>query len=199
MILQRAKNAADVFAETDIKHSVDFVQHCVSNVFVRQHASLVQIHHAPWSSHDDRWTALKFLHLSGDRLAAINWHDLMTRKLGEFANFFRNLNRKLACWHQNQDRKRGVLGNHVQRRQGECSGFSRSSFSLSKAIFARKNDGNQVRLDAGWMNIATLSDGAKDWLRESQRGESLIRSENVLGPSSRFAGRSVLSCHEPLW
>ena len=199
MILQRTKNLANIFAETDVKHSVHFIQHRILNVVVRQQSSLVQVHHSSWSSHDDRWTTLKFLYLSGDRLPAINRHDLMARMFGEVVNFLCDLNGKFARGHQNQDRKRRIFGNLVQCGERKCGGLSSPSLCLSKAIFARKDDGDQICLDFCRMDITTLSDRTANRFRESQRGESLIRIENVLGPSSGSAGRGFISCHEPLW
>ena len=136
MLLHTAQNAANILAETNVKHAVHFIQHRDLDLVVRQNAPLIHVHHATRRAHNNGGAGLQLSGLRVDAAAAVHRHHFVAAVFGELHEFLGHLNGKLAGWHKHQAAEGIALVKARQHGQRECGGLASAGLGLAQAIFS---------------------------------------------------------------
>ena len=177
--LDGTKDLANVIAETDVEHAIDFIEARELQLLVGEQSTLVEVHHASRSSNDDLRALLELRDLFADLLPAIDRNRLHIRKATEFLKFLRNLHREFARGHKDErgDWARWIEG--VQKGKSECSGLASACLRLTEDIASCDRCGDQRRLNLGWMLEASGGDAFEERLLQSEVSECLVDRKDL--------------------
>ena len=165
---QHGGNARQRLDETQIHHLVRFVENEDFHMAQGKSALLDQIEQAARRCHQNITTRHQLAGLLAGRQAA---EDALDRKIEEFgitAHIVGNLRCQFAGWRKHQhpaagrETPRGVLGQMVQGRQGEGSGFAGAGLRDTEEVAAFHQRRNGLRLDWRRVGIALVVQCAKD-------------------------------------
>ena len=142
-----AEDVADVVAETDVEHAVDFVQNHEADVLEADDAAVEKVDHAAGGADQHLGAVLEMLHLRDDFLSAEHGRDADRCELRQPFQLFFHLLGQLTGRHEN-DRLRGQsLGGHLQNRDAERRGLAGAGAGLPEDVDPGERARNQQRLD----------------------------------------------------
>ena len=171
MLLHTAQNAANILAETNVKHAVHFIKHRNFDIVVGQNAALIHVHHATRRAHNNCGTGLQLSGLRVDAAAAVHRHHFVAAVFGELHEFLGHLNGKLASWHKHQAAEGIGLVKARQHGQREGGGLAGARLGLAQAIFSGQRHWKKRGLNAGWILKALFIHGFKKCFWKSKVGE----------------------------
>ena len=148
----------------------------------------MHVHDATRRSNDDLWVALQRLRLRAHRLAAVHRNSLNSSVSAQFLNFAAHLDCQFARRHQDQ-RAELVAGlQEPEDWQAERRGLAGTGLGLADDILAAHGNGNQGRLNLGWVLEPGCIDALEDGRGKAEVCKCLGRVERLAAnhPLGRF-------------
>lgn len=173
------KDLANVFAEPNVKHSIDFVKHRNADAVVGQHAPAVHVHDPAGCPNDDFGSTLQALGLNVDSLPTVDGQFMQACVLSQHVELSGDLNGQLPSGHEAQGAKGVALFKQVQDGQTEGSCLPCACLGLAHDVTAGDGLGDELRLHLGGVLESGIGDAGDDLGPKAQVSEGLLGIENV--------------------
>lgn len=180
LVLDAFEHIANIIAEADIEHAVNFIQDDEAKVVEVDHAAVEHVDHAPGCAHNDLiaiWPG-EFTRLGFDGLAAEEANGLDRRVLAQFLNLASDLDGQLARGGEDERLEGHIFFKAVKEGKAKGGSFAGAGFGLADDIFACENRWHEHGLGFGGANKAALSDALENRTAKAQRLEGACLVEN---------------------
>lgn len=199
LVLEVGQDAADVVAEADVEHAVDFVEDDEANFAGLEGVAAEEVEDASRRSDGDVGLSAELVELLPEAVAAIDGDAVKGFVLGEAAEVSDDLCGEFAGRAEDEGLERPIGVDHLEHREPEGGGFAGTGSGLAEDVASGEDVRDHLALDVGGFVEVNLRECVKDGGFDAELGEGLRKLDLFMHSSLPSGLRRERNCLPEYW